>query len=182
MTVFISHASGNKPEFENIAESLKRERISYWDPLTMSPGASLRDQLREAVLCCSACIFIATRESVASSWCLTELGAFWATRKPIVVHVAEPSLADEELPEILRGDMWERSIPRLMKSIGKIVANRALAETVAGGRDNTPLSQVTLGELLEKLGVAATASRAAYTRWPVVSPSRTYEEDAPPEN
>jgi hypothetical protein len=69
------------------------------------------------------------------------------------------------------------------KSIGKIIATRTAVDSVVTYRDDTPLSQVTLGEFMEKVQlivVAATASRLAYTQWPEVSPARTHEEDGPP--
>jgi hypothetical protein len=45
VTVFISHSFENRPEFENVAEWLEREKVPYWRPFDIRPGESLRDQL-----------------------------------------------------------------------------------------------------------------------------------------
>ena len=76
MTAFISHAFQNKPEFGNIVDALEQRGVPYWNPAEIKPGASLREQLRAAVERCDVCIFVATRDSIESSWCGAELGAF----------------------------------------------------------------------------------------------------------
>ncbi len=103
----ISHSFENKPEFENVTDALQLRGVEYWNPAEIHPGASLREQLRAAVERCNVCIFIATRQSVDSSWCGAELGAFLGTGKPIIVYLAEASLKEDELPQIVQGDVWE---------------------------------------------------------------------------
>jgi hypothetical protein len=78
MTVFISHSFDDQSEFENVTDWLDRFEVPYWKPAEIQSGASLREQLRQAVGSCSVCIFVATHNSVGSHWCSTELGAFWA--------------------------------------------------------------------------------------------------------
>ena len=85
-------------------------------------GASLRAQLRLAVERCDACIFVATRRSLESSWCGAELGAFWGAGKPIVVYLADPSLPEGDLPPIVQGDVWERRISRLVVRAEEIIS------------------------------------------------------------
>jgi len=92
MTAFVSHSFENKPEFENVTDALELRGVAFWNPAEIRPGDSLREQLKAAVERCSLCIFIATRQSVDSSWCGAELGAFWGAGKPIIVYLAEASL------------------------------------------------------------------------------------------
>ena len=72
MTAFISHSFANTPEFENVTDALQPLGVEFWNPSDIRPGASLREQLREAVERCSLCIFVATRQSIESSWCGAE--------------------------------------------------------------------------------------------------------------
>jgi len=110
---FISHSFENKPEFENITDALQLRGVDFWNPGEIRPGGSLREQLRAAVERCTLCIFIATRQSINSSWCGAELGAFWGAGKPIIVYLAEASLKEDELPHIIQGDVWERRISKI---------------------------------------------------------------------
>ena len=95
MAVFISHSFENTDEFHNIVDALVPANVPYWNPADVKPGDSLREQLRQAVEHCGLCIFVATHRSLQSSWCGAELGAFWGAGKPIIVYLADSSLADE---------------------------------------------------------------------------------------
>jgi CheY-like chemotaxis protein len=148
MKIFVSHDFDNKPEFENLAERLAQDDVPYWDPLEVRPGRSLRDQLREAVEQCCACVFVATRKSVESSWCGAELGAFWGAGKPIIVYLAEASMTEDELPPIVRGDVWERKISRIAARAKELVS-----QTVVPAVSTTQAVHVgtMTSEQLEKL-------------------------------
>jgi CheY-like chemotaxis protein len=163
MSAFISHSFENKPEFDNITDALKLRGVEFWNPAEIRPGGSLREQLRAAVERCQLCIFIASRQSVDSSWCGAELGAFWGAGKPIIVYLAEASLKEDELPQIVQGDVWERRISKIADRAKEIVAQSS-ATTVAGRpqRDSS-VSQLTV-EQLEKMIVGAVALAAANTK------------------
>lgn len=77
MPVFISHAFDDKAQFDNIADAFDNVGIPYWKPSDMMPGATLSEQLREAIRGSELCVFVATTHSVESAWCGAELGAFW---------------------------------------------------------------------------------------------------------
>lgn len=147
MPVFISHAFENRPEFENVADALNQRGVAFWNPGEIRPGASLREQLRAAVEQCSSCIFVATRKSVESSWCGAELGAFWGAGKPIIVYLAEASLTDDELPQIVQGDVWERRIAKIADS-AKEIASESNVRDAAQGRPSS-IAQLSV-EQLEK--------------------------------
>ena len=158
MTAFISHSFENKPEFENVTDALELRGVAYWNPAEIRSGASLREQLRAAVEKCSLCIFIASRKSIDSSWCGAELGAFWGARKPIVVYLAEASLTDDELPQIVQGDVWERRISKIADR-AKEIEGLPPGPDVSATRDAS-IAQLTV-EQLEKMIVGAVSLAAA---------------------
>ncbi|MFN8111519.1 MAG: TIR domain-containing protein [Thermoleophilia bacterium] len=120
--VFLSYDFSNEPECGNVRHALDARGVKYWGPSTALPGASLRDQLRSAIDGCCACIFVATRASIESRWCGAELGAFWGLGRPIIVYLAEASLADADLPEVVRGDVWERELHMVAERAADLVA------------------------------------------------------------
>ena len=169
MPAFISHSFDNKPEFENVSDALDQRSVPYWNPAEIRPGASLREQLRAAVERCELCIFIATRTSITSSWCGAELGAFWGTGKPIVVYVAEPSLADDDLPQIVHGDVWERRIARIADRAREIIAQVSAPRVDAACGMPSSVAQLTV-EQLEKM-IQGAVSLAAATAKDKAAPS-----------
>ena len=172
MAVFISHSFENRPEFENIAEALGHANVEYWNPDEIKPGSSLRDQLRRAVEDCSVCIFIATRRALNSSWCGSELGAFWGAGKPVIVYLAESSMTENDLPPIVQGDVWERRISRVVSRAGELVARAKTAATAEGQRESTSVGNMT-AEQLERIIVGALSLAAAATK---ESRGATYDE------
>jgi CheY-like chemotaxis protein len=162
MPVFISHSFENGPEFENVTDVLDVRCVPYWNPAEILPGASLREQLRTAVERCSLCIFIATRKSIDSSWCGAELGAFWGAGKPIIVYLAEASLTDGELPQIVQGDVWERRISKIADRAREIIAQSS-ADGSVRAKHNSSVAQLTV-EQLEKMIFSAVSLAAATTK------------------
>lgn len=158
MPVFISHAFENRPEFENVTDALTQRGVAFWNPGEIRPGASLREQLRAAVEQCSSCIFIATRKSVESSWCGAELGAFWGAGKPIIVYLAEASLSDDELPQIVQGDVWERRIAKIADRAKEIASQSNDSDTTRSGPSS--IAQLSV-EQLEKIIIGAVSLAAA---------------------
>jgi CheY-like chemotaxis protein len=169
MPVFISHSFENRPEFENVTDALDLRSVPFWNPAEIRPGASLREQLRAAVERCSLCIFIATRTSVSSSWCGAELGAFWGAGKPILVYLAEASLTDDELPQIVQGDVWERRISKIAERAKEIVAQSASDGGLGRAKRDSSVAQLTV-EQLEKM-IAGAVSLAAATAKDRAAPS-----------
>ncbi|MDQ3282159.1 MAG: TIR domain-containing protein [Acidobacteriota bacterium] len=156
MKAFVSHDFDDKPQFDNVVDWLARDGVAYWDPREVTPGKSLRDQLREAVSRCSVCVFVATRRSVESSWCGAELGAFWGAGKPIIVYMAE-SLSEEELPPIVRGDVWERRISTISHRVKELVAQSSggsVADPVSVGS----MTSEQLAKLIQSAVALATAA------------------------
>jgi CheY-like chemotaxis protein len=173
MTVFISHSFDNRPEFDNIAEALAAAKVPYWNPADVKPGSSLRDQLRQAVDDCAVCIFIATRWALESSWCDAELGAFWGAGKPVIVYLAEASLKDNELPPMVQGDVWERSIKKVVARAGELVEQARSASGSGGGGGAKNVGNMTKDELEQIIiGALSLATATAKSE----SGGATYEQ------
>jgi hypothetical protein len=160
VSIFVSHSFEDTPDFQNVTDLLGRDGVAYWNPSEVRAGLSLREQLRAAVNQCEACIFIATAKSVASSWCGSELGAFWGAGKPIVVYLADSSLPESALPSIVQGDVWERRLLRISARAKELLASaRPSGDSSARPRESS-VAQLTV-EQLEKLIVGAVSLAAA---------------------
>jgi CheY-like chemotaxis protein len=173
MPVFISHSFDDRPELDNLTEALTQGNVEYGDSSAeVRPGNSLRDQLRRAVKDCSVCIFIATRSSLLSNWCGSELGAFWGAGKPIIIYLAEPSLKDADLPQILQGDVWERRISRVVAQAGELLRYSRISLDAESQIHDTRIGSMT-AEHLERIITGAISLAMADSK---ESHGATYEE------
>jgi len=160
MPVFISHSFENKPEFENVTDALELRGVPFWSSAEIQSGTSLREQLRAAVERCTLCIFVATRKSIESSWCGAELGAFWGAGKTIIVYLAEDLLTEDELPQIVQGDVWERRIAKVAERAKEIEAQSTSDGRLGHPRRDSSVAQLTV-EQLEKMIAGAVSLAAA---------------------
>lgn len=147
--------------------------VPYWNPAEIKSGESLRGQLQQAIHGCSVCIFVATHRAVRSSWCGAELGAFWGAGRPVIVYIADSSLADADLPPIVHGDVWERSISRVVARAKELVAE-AGASGMAEIARHSRVGNMT-AEQLEKL-IAGAVSLVTATAGKTVGHIATPEE------
>src|SRR5206468_3510354 len=102
MQVFISHSHDHEdaPAYSGLCRALDRHSIPWCDiSKFINVGELLSERLVEAIEKCQLCVFIATRKSVISQWCLAELGAFWGTRKPVLLYLTDPGLHTSNLPQ-----------------------------------------------------------------------------------
>lgn len=102
--IFISYSLKDEAPFTSLCLALEAANVPYWKG-QLRAGASLKDQLRDAISKCDICIFIATRSSVTSQWCLNEIGAFWGAGKRIIIFSANPDI-ENKLPPLFKGDYW----------------------------------------------------------------------------
>ncbi len=160
MSVFISHSFEDEAAFDNVVDQLVSANVSYWNPAEVKAGAPLRDQLRDAVQTCGVCVFVATHRSVQSSWCGSELGAFWGAGKPIIVYLADSSLKEADLPPILHGDVWEQRIRKVVSRAQELAGRQDAAGTARDKIGTRPVGNLTIEEL-EKLIAGAVALAAA---------------------
>ena len=123
MPAFVSHKAEEKGIYSALCLALDGAGVPRWDPDKMSRGESLADQLRIAINKCEVCIFIATKRSVASSWCLSELGAFWGAGKRVLLFMAEPELKDSVLPPQFKGDLKVNTANELIEAAKHSIQN-----------------------------------------------------------
>ncbi len=126
--IFISHSEKDKAAYTSLLAALKSNNLDYWNPNAMRAGGSLKDQLRDAISRCHICIFIATRSSIKSKWCLAETGAFWGAGKRIILYKADP---DIELPPLFRGDLSTSDINQVIEQIEEEMATADKTEQLS---------------------------------------------------
>lgn len=116
-SVFISHSHKDEASYSSLCLALDRLGVSRWDVSKLTLGRSLSDGLREAINECEICIFLATKRSIKSSWCLAELGAFWGARKKVIIYQAEPDIEKSEIPPQFQGDLWTSDAKKLLNAL-----------------------------------------------------------------
>jgi hypothetical protein len=125
MPVFISHDKEDEAAYSSVALLLKP--VGYWDPEQLRAGQSLGDQLRIAVNDCEVCVFVVTRRSLASTWCGTEVGAFWGAGKPVVPFLADAEVGQDELPDHIRDTVWTRDAGQLLHAVESALKKDAIS-------------------------------------------------------
>lgn len=117
MSIFVSHSQEDEAAYSSFCLTLDGYGVGRWDPETMAVGQSLADQLREAIRICDACVFLATKRSVASKWCMAELGAFWGAGKQVMIFLADPKIGEAQLPPQFREHLRTRDARRVLETI-----------------------------------------------------------------
>jgi hypothetical protein len=117
MPTFISHKSDDIGIYSAVCLALAGAGIQCWDPSKMSRGESLAEQLRDAIRKCEVCVFIATRRSIDSPWCLAELGAFWGAGKRVLLYIGDSDLTDSMLPPQFKGDLRVNTAQELIEAV-----------------------------------------------------------------
>lgn len=123
MQVFISYSFQDTARFDDVCFAFEPHGITPWSTDEIAAGESLRDRLRSAIGSCGVCVFIATRNSLASAWCQAELGAFWGAGKPVVVYLADGKLDEEEIPRQFQGDKWATTTRELVEAVKRHLRN-----------------------------------------------------------
>jgi hypothetical protein len=126
VTIFVTHSQQDEAAYSNFCKALDDSGVSRWDQETMAVGQSLAEQLREAIRICDACVFLATKQSVESKWCMAELGAFWGARKRVII-LADPEISETQLPVQFRDTVWTRDARKVLEAV------KALSATVPEG-------------------------------------------------
>jgi hypothetical protein len=104
MRVFISHSSEDKARLDDVCYALEHNGITLWKPDETATGQALSEELRSVVESCVVCVFLATRNSLASARCQAEMGAFWGAGKPVIVYLDDDKLNREDLPKQFQPD------------------------------------------------------------------------------
>ncbi len=122
MSVFISYSQDDQAAYSALCLALDGQQIARWDASSMVPGRPLSDQLQHAIQGCEACIFLATRRSIASRWCMAELGAFWGAGKNVVIYDADPDINEADFPPQFQGNLRTSDARQLVDAIRDIAS------------------------------------------------------------
>jgi hypothetical protein len=165
MQIFVSYDFADKAHFENITDALEDAGLDYWKTGETRSGEQLAKQLQDAISRAALCIFIATRNSVSSSWCGAELGAFWGTKKRVLIFLADESLAETDLPRQFQGHFLQRRIKSIVKDCKQYLEELAAEQDAANASSaNTGLGNVSredLTSLIEDAIFRATSNSLA---------------------
>ena len=123
MPVFVSHSQLDGAQYSSLCLALDGASVPRWNPDSMKLGGSLSGQLREAIENCEVCVFLATKQSLKSSWCMAELGAFWGAGKTVIVFVAETGLTEAMLPPQFRGVLWSADALSVVQAALEVIAS-----------------------------------------------------------
>ena len=121
MRVFVSHSQSQEDanSYFKLCTAIERAGISRWDPSSLAHGASLSDQLRNAINDCDMCVFLATKNSIKSRWCLAELGAFWGMNKRVIMYIGDRKIKKSKLPKQFAGHKFTRDRAKVVRELTK---------------------------------------------------------------
>lgn len=119
MPVFISHSHEDVGSYSTLYLALEGAGVSCFDVDTLIAGLTLAEQLREIIKKCEVCVFLATRRSIQSRWCLAELGAFWGAGKRTIIYVADPDLLETDIPPQFQGNLRTTNARQLVLAVSK---------------------------------------------------------------
>jgi hypothetical protein len=113
--IFISYSLKDEASYTSLCLALDSANLPYWTN-NLKAGASLKDQLRDAISKCGVCIFVATKNSVTSQWCLNEIGAFWGAGKRIILYAAAAGI-ENKFPPFFQGDYWTADAREVIRQV-----------------------------------------------------------------
>ena len=151
MAAFISHSQKDKKTYTTLRAALLGQNVACWDPTEMDAGSSLRDQLREAILRCDVCVFLATKNSVDSDWCMAEVGAFWGSGKRVIVFITDDDLDETHVPPQLQGDLRAEDFDSLVRSAKKVIFEAEEKRRQDAARRPRLVSEMTIATLYDVL-------------------------------
>ena len=136
--IFISYSQKDEAAFTSLCLALEAARLPYW-PGRLKAGQSLKEQLRDAITKCDVCIFVATKNSVNSQWCLNEIGAFWGAGKRIVLYAANNDI-ENDLPPLFKGDFWTSNAREVIEQVREELEEIAGKASSVGSNTALPMS------------------------------------------
>src|SRR5947209_19485944 len=125
--IFISYSLKDEAAYTSLCMALESANLPYWKQ-NLKAGAPLKDQLKDAISKCDVCIFVATRDSVKSQWCLNETGAFWGAGKRIILYAANADI-ENKLPPLFKGDYWTSDAREVIRQVKEELEGSEAGET-----------------------------------------------------
>jgi len=148
MPVFVSHNHEDIALYGALCLALDGQGIPRWDVSEMLLAKPLSEQLQTAIQECEACIFVVTRRSLESRWCLAELGAFWGAGKPVVLYVADPDVTELDHPRQFQGNLWTSDTNRVIEAIRAFVSQAE--DSTEDPRDRFSVARQRILEFLNR--------------------------------
>ena len=158
MPVFISHSQNDAPLYSTICYAFDAIGLPRWDVLTMSVGLSLPDQLQQAIKRCDACVFIATKRSVESTWCMAEMGAFWGVGKTVAIFMADSEVNKDDLPPQFAENLRTSNIAQIIKTVKGCLP----ASETASMEDTSQKLYEDVNDILNQLEDEESSKEAAF--------------------
>jgi hypothetical protein len=119
MKIFISYPYESKSTMIRLRDYLTGRGFSsiFRDDRRISPGEVISNQLRDAFVDSDCCIFLLTKYSQQSAWCMQEIGAFWGAGKPIIVYRTDRSL---KVPPLFSSDRLANTQEEVYHGLSKL--------------------------------------------------------------
>lgn len=120
MPIFVSYSHDNEDLSDELRRKLQEDRgLEVWNHVKMIVGRDLNEQLRRAIDNCSLCVFLATKESLKSDWCMAEIGAFWGAGKQVLIYTppTDQGVDQRDMPEPFQGKLWTSDLDQLLRSL-----------------------------------------------------------------
>lgn len=128
--VFISHriCAEDSNILAELKDKLKHHNISFNDLDALSANSHLSNVVMEQIDDSAMCVFIVTEQSLSSTWCQAEVGAFWGSAKEVFVYCPNTKLInDERIPPQLRGQLIISDLDVLVRKINNVQGNPAVS-------------------------------------------------------
>ena len=127
--VFISHRICDEDSkiLSDLKEKLTQHNITFNDLDELSANSHLSNVVMEQIDDSAMCVFIATEQSLSSTWCQAEVGAFWGSAKEVFVYCPNTKLInDERIPPQFKNQLLISDLDVLMRKINGAQANPAV--------------------------------------------------------
>jgi len=91
--IFISYASADKNEMAQLVLKLQQGNLPLWrDGQDIHGGQDISQRLHEGFRESYCCISLLTEHTLASAWCMQEVGAFWGAGKPVIFYSKDQNI------------------------------------------------------------------------------------------
>ncbi|MCA1591371.1 MAG: toll/interleukin-1 receptor domain-containing protein [Acidobacteria bacterium] len=128
MPAFISYSQKDQGPFTSLSEALTGHGIEVWDAAAIMAGSSLADQLRDGIKKCAVCVLLATQNSLKSSWCLAEVGAFWGAGVDVIIFKGESNLDEDLFPQQFKGNLWTEDVKRVREAVKAALSKQGCSD------------------------------------------------------
>lgn len=127
--VFISHRICDEDSkiISDLKEKLTQHNITFNDLDELSANGHLSSVVKQQLDDSAMCVFVATEQSLSSTWCQAEVGAFWGSDKEVFVYRPNTTLIiNERMPPQVKDQLHISDLEGLVRKIKGAQANVTL--------------------------------------------------------